>query len=56
MYGQATQDGRPLALCTSPAGPVPASLTSYSQEGACPLPQLVIVLSLRPKQFHLLVY
>ena len=40
VYGQATQDGGSLALCTSPVGPVPASATSSSQEHACPLPQL----------------
>ena len=27
LYGQAIQDGRFLVLCTSPAQPVPASLT-----------------------------
>ena len=47
LYGQATQNGCSLVLCTSPAGAVPP--TPYSQERACPLPQLVIVLIIRPE-------
>ena len=32
MYGQATKDGCSLALCPSPAGPVPASPTPYAHD------------------------
>lgn len=32
LYSQATQDGRPPAVCTSSAQPVPASATPHSQD------------------------
>ena len=44
LYDQATQDGCSLALCMSPAWPVPASLTPYSHEHPCALSQLVLIL------------
>ena len=49
------QDGCSLAVCMSPAGPVPALPIYYSHD-LLALIQLVIVLILRPEELHLLVY
>lgn len=56
MYGQATPHGFSPALSTSSDGPAPTLSAPVHSEGACSLPQPVIVLVLRLDQLYLLVY